>query len=191
MQGILKLDIVSGSGAGHETPVFEALSERSNYRRDSGSTVTGPPSCASVSLRRRLAEHQQRVIHFAVSFPIKHETFNWCWCNVAPTLNQHGFKDSYLLSYPRHFISTKINPKNTCMPTSTCHMSLFCFQCHHPHVEINMNTYYVIFVVLFSCETKLFIEHKYFWKLISFWTINNNAMIKNNIWYKIDIMLAA
>ena len=46
MQGSLVLDIVSGSGLGHETPVFEALSERSNYRRDSQSTVAGPPSCA-------------------------------------------------------------------------------------------------------------------------------------------------
>ena len=54
MRGILELDIVSGSGVGHETPVFEALSERSNYIRDSQSTVAGSPSCASVALRRRL-----------------------------------------------------------------------------------------------------------------------------------------
>ena len=54
MQGILELDIVSGSGVGHGTPDFEALSERSNYRKDSQSTVAGPPSCASVALRRRL-----------------------------------------------------------------------------------------------------------------------------------------
>ena len=42
MQGILELDIVSGSGVGHETPVFGALSDR---RRDSQSTVAGQPSC--------------------------------------------------------------------------------------------------------------------------------------------------
>ena len=54
MQGILELDIVSGSGVGHGTPDFEALSERSNYRRESQSTVAGPPSCASVALRRGL-----------------------------------------------------------------------------------------------------------------------------------------
>ena len=54
MQGILELDIVSGSGVGHGTPDFIALSERSNYIRDSQSTVAGPSSCASVALRRRL-----------------------------------------------------------------------------------------------------------------------------------------
>ena len=54
MQGNLELDIVSESGVGHGTPDFAALSERSNYRRDSQSTVAGPPSCASVALRRRL-----------------------------------------------------------------------------------------------------------------------------------------
>ena len=32
VQGILELDIVSGSGVGHGTPDFNALSERSNYR---------------------------------------------------------------------------------------------------------------------------------------------------------------
>ena len=52
MQGIFELDIVSGSGVGHGTPDFDALSERSNYRRESQSTVAGPPSCASVALRR-------------------------------------------------------------------------------------------------------------------------------------------
>ena len=44
MKGILELDIVSGSGVGHGTPNLDALSERSNYRRDSQSTVAGPPS---------------------------------------------------------------------------------------------------------------------------------------------------
>ena len=44
----------SGSGVGHGTPDFDALSERSNNKRESQSTVAGPPSCASVSLRRRL-----------------------------------------------------------------------------------------------------------------------------------------
>ena len=39
MQGNPELDIVSGSGVGYETLVFEALSERSNYRRDYQSTV--------------------------------------------------------------------------------------------------------------------------------------------------------
>ena len=38
MQGILELNIVSGSGVGHGTPDFDAQSERSNYRRDSQST---------------------------------------------------------------------------------------------------------------------------------------------------------
>ena len=56
MQGILELDIVSGSGVGHGTPDFDALSERSNYRRESQSTVAGPPGCASVALRRRPME---------------------------------------------------------------------------------------------------------------------------------------
>ena len=56
MQENLELDIVSGSGVGHGTPNFAALSERSNYRRDSQSTVAGPPSCASVALRRRLED---------------------------------------------------------------------------------------------------------------------------------------
>ena len=46
MQRILELDIVSGSDVGHETPNFKALSERSICRRDSQSTVAGPPSCA-------------------------------------------------------------------------------------------------------------------------------------------------
>ena len=54
MQGILELDIVLGSGVGHGTPDFDALSERSNYSRESQSTVAGPPSCASVALRSRL-----------------------------------------------------------------------------------------------------------------------------------------
>ena len=54
MQGILEIDIVSGSGVGHDTPDFDALAERSNYKRDSQSTVAGPRSCASVALRRRL-----------------------------------------------------------------------------------------------------------------------------------------
>ena len=56
MQGILKLEIVSGSGVGNGTPDFDALSERSNYRRESQSTVAGPPSCArpGVTLRRRM-----------------------------------------------------------------------------------------------------------------------------------------
>ena len=56
MQGIPKLDIVSGSGVGHGTPDFDVLSERSNYRRDSQSTVAGPPSYANVALRRRLGQ---------------------------------------------------------------------------------------------------------------------------------------
>ena len=46
MQGILELDIVSGSGVGHGTPDCDGLSERSNYRRESQSTVAGSPSCA-------------------------------------------------------------------------------------------------------------------------------------------------
>ena len=54
MQSNLELDIVSGSGVGHGTPDFDALSERSNHRRESQSTVAGPPSCASVALRMRL-----------------------------------------------------------------------------------------------------------------------------------------
>ena len=54
MKGIFKHDIVSGSGVGHGTPDVDALSERSNYRRESQSTVAGPPSCANVALRRRL-----------------------------------------------------------------------------------------------------------------------------------------
>ena len=54
MQGIHEVDIVSGSGVGHGTPDFDALSERSNYKRASQSTVAGPPSCATVALRRRL-----------------------------------------------------------------------------------------------------------------------------------------
>ena len=54
MQGIFELDIVSGSGVGHGTPDFDFLSERSNYKRDSQSSVAGPPSCASVALRRRM-----------------------------------------------------------------------------------------------------------------------------------------
>ena len=53
MQGILEFDIVLGSGVGHGTPDFDALSERSKYRRESQSTVAGPPSCASVARRRR------------------------------------------------------------------------------------------------------------------------------------------
>ena len=48
MQGILELDIVSGSGVGHGTPDFDALSERSNHRRDSQSTVAGPPTETSI-----------------------------------------------------------------------------------------------------------------------------------------------
>ena len=47
--------IVSRSGVGHGTPDFDALSERSNYKKESQSTVAGPPSCASVALRRRLS----------------------------------------------------------------------------------------------------------------------------------------
>ena len=54
MQGIFELDIVSESGVGHGTPVCVALLDRSNYRRDSQSTVAGPSNCASVALRRRL-----------------------------------------------------------------------------------------------------------------------------------------
>ena len=57
MKGILEFDIVSGSGVGHGTPNFDALSERSNYRRDSQSTVSEPPSWASVALRRRLRQN--------------------------------------------------------------------------------------------------------------------------------------
>ena len=53
MQGNLELDIVSGSGVGHGTPDFDALSERSNYRIVFQSTVAGPPSCAVVDLRKR------------------------------------------------------------------------------------------------------------------------------------------
>ena len=64
MQGNLELDIVSGSGVGHGTPVFDALSERSNHRRDYQSTVAGPPSCASVALKRRLVTHLLRSWHF-------------------------------------------------------------------------------------------------------------------------------
>ena len=59
--------MVSGSGVGHGTPDFDALSERSNYRRESQSTVAGPPSCASVALRRRLC-HIQQIYHFFVQF---------------------------------------------------------------------------------------------------------------------------
>ena len=55
VQGILELDIVSGSGVGHGTPDFDALSERSKYRRDSQSTVAGPPSCASVARQKQAA----------------------------------------------------------------------------------------------------------------------------------------
>ena len=59
MQGILELDIVSGSGVGHGTPDFDAQSERSNYGRESQSTVAGPPSCASVALRRKLGASKE------------------------------------------------------------------------------------------------------------------------------------
>ena len=48
---------------GHGTPDFEALSERSNYRRDSQSTVAGPPSCASVALRRMLPQPSTSCIY--------------------------------------------------------------------------------------------------------------------------------
>ena len=41
---------------GHGTPDFDALSERSNYRRDSQSTVAGPTSRASVAMRKRLVK---------------------------------------------------------------------------------------------------------------------------------------
>ena len=44
MKGSLELDIVSGSGVGQGIPNFDALSDRSNYRKDSQSTVAGPPS---------------------------------------------------------------------------------------------------------------------------------------------------
>ena len=64
MQGIHELDIVSGSGVGHGTPAFDALSERRNYRRDSQSTVAGPPGCASVALRRRLTFKQLPLFAF-------------------------------------------------------------------------------------------------------------------------------
>ena len=59
MQGILELDIVSGSGVGHGTPHFDALLERSNYRRESQSTVAGPHSCASVALSSGLGYHRR------------------------------------------------------------------------------------------------------------------------------------
>ena len=62
MQGNLELDIVSGSGVGYGTPDFDAQSERSKYRRDSQSTVAGPPSCASVALRRRLVPPWSRLV---------------------------------------------------------------------------------------------------------------------------------
>ena len=67
MQGILELDIVSGSGVSHGTPDFEALSKRSNYRRESQSTVAGPPSCAGVALRRRLLRKQNQCVSSARS----------------------------------------------------------------------------------------------------------------------------
>ena len=50
MQGIIELDIVSGSGVGHGTPVFDALSERSNYSKQSQSTVAGPEKEAGLSM---------------------------------------------------------------------------------------------------------------------------------------------
>ena len=59
MQENPELDIVSGSGVGHETPDFLTLSERS--KRDSQSTVAGPPSCASVALSRRLGFNSMEV----------------------------------------------------------------------------------------------------------------------------------
>ena len=71
MQGILKLEIVSGSGVGYGTPDFDALSERSNNRRDSQSTVAGPPSCASVALRRRLAHTRKPSVLSSWAHPIK------------------------------------------------------------------------------------------------------------------------
>ena len=63
MQGNLEFDIVSGSGVGHGTPDFDALSERSNYRRDSQSTVAGRPSwntgrLAAGKVRHRKVRHQ-------------------------------------------------------------------------------------------------------------------------------------
>ena len=50
MQVILELDILSGSGVGHGTPDFDALSERSNYRRESQRTVAEPPTCSCASV---------------------------------------------------------------------------------------------------------------------------------------------
>ena len=43
-----------GQAWGHGTPDFDAQSGRGIKKRDSQSTVAGPPSCASVVLRRRL-----------------------------------------------------------------------------------------------------------------------------------------
>ena len=68
MKGNLELDIVSGSGVGHETPVSEALLERRNYKRDSQSSVAGPTSCASLALRRRLVWQGVGYFEFAAHF---------------------------------------------------------------------------------------------------------------------------
>ena len=70
MQGNLELEIVSGSGVGHEKPVFEALSERSNYRRDYQRTVAGSPICASVVLTRRVRDGMQVILIVGVMWEI-------------------------------------------------------------------------------------------------------------------------
>ena len=82
MQVILELDIVSGSGVGHETPDFETLSEGSNYRIDSQSTVAGPSCCASVALRRRLCHTSTARWPCGVSVsPVRD-------CSVFPTTDE-------------------------------------------------------------------------------------------------------
>ena len=89
MQGIPELDIVSGSGVGRGTPDFTVLSERSNYRRDSQSTVAGPPSCASVALRRRLGRGSlttvfvRDCIYVKCLLHSKHGTLNQCRFNAG------------------------------------------------------------------------------------------------------------
>ena len=86
MQGILELDIVSGSGVGHGTPDFETLSARRNYRRDSQSTVAGPPSCASVALRRRLELNlSHSVLWTDLVCPFGYERVYLPICKVADT----------------------------------------------------------------------------------------------------------
>ena len=114
MHGILELDIVSGSGVIHGTPDFDSLSERSNYRRESQSTIAGPPSCASVAMRRRLQPCQIHKERGRPQWLIRSGCGLRFWVRIPSDVCHRGCAYTVLQTVQRHAVYSDVYGRLQC-----------------------------------------------------------------------------